>query len=66
LSLQLQKPQLHPICVYVALQQTRNEGLPMFSLISLFLAARRPVTLPVAAPVAAAPAEELVELRLAA
>lgn len=37
----------------------------MFSLISLFLAARRPVTLPVAAPVAA-PAEELVELRLAA
>jgi hypothetical protein len=38
----------------------------MFSLISLFLAARRPVTFAVPAPVAAAPAEETVELRLAA
>ncbi len=37
----------------------------MFSLISLFLAARRPVTFQVVAPVAT-PAEEPVELRLAA
>jgi hypothetical protein len=41
-----------------------NEGFTMFSLISLFLAARREVTLPATAPRAAADAQ--VELRLAA
>jgi len=64
--LQLQKPQPLPICVYVALQQTRNEGFTMFSLISLFLAARREVTLPVAVQAPRVAANEQVELRLAA
>jgi hypothetical protein len=41
------------------------EGFPMFSLISLFLAARRPVALPAVAEVAQAEVEQ-VELRLAA
>lgn len=38
----------------------------MFSLISLFLAARREVTLPVAVPAPRPVADEQVELRLAA
>jgi hypothetical protein len=42
-----------------------HEGFPMFSLLSLYLAARRPVALPVAANVAVQ-ADEPVELRLAA
>jgi hypothetical protein len=43
-----------------------HEGFTMFSLISLFLAARREVTLPVAAQAPRPVADEQVELRLAA
>jgi hypothetical protein len=44
---------------------SKHKGFSMFSLISLFLAARRPVALPVIAE-AAQPDAAPVELRLAA
>jgi len=59
------RPNHFPLCC-IAASKCMQKGFPMFSLISLILAARREITMPVAVQAPRVAANEQVELRRAA